>query len=275
MGMNNLPDFLVIGAQKCGTVALKRYLDQHPDLLSARHETAFFSSNLYNKGFQYYKNQFPIRLRKDQLLFEKTPEYIFIPEAPERIFRFNPDIKMILLLRDPVERAFSGWNHFFRYFSSEKGYEKDRFLQQLNIKYGEKGVEGFRDFFKRDNYWDFNDYIKKEIDLIENKSNYTGPFFVKRGIYIDQIQRYLNFFSRDQILIIESEDFRQNKKDNLVKIEKFLKLKPFNFDEMLLEESHVSKYNIKKKYDHNILSRFYKPYNNELFDLLNITYNWS
>jgi hypothetical protein len=102
-----------------------------------------------------------------------------------------------------------------------------------------------------------------------------SPYFIKRGIYVEQIERYLDFFSRDQLMIIESGNFKKFKVENLENIAKFLKIKPFNFEEMILEDTHVSRYNNNRDYDEKTLSNFYKPYNRELFKLLETTFPWS
>jgi hypothetical protein len=276
LGINNLPDFLIIGAQKCGTVALKRYLDQHPDLISARHETSFFSSNYYYKGIDYYKKQFPIRFDRSKLMFEKTPEYIFIPEAPERIYNFNADIKMILLIRDPIKRAFSGWNHLIRYFESTNGYSKQKLINQLVQKYTFERVNDFIDFLNKDKYVDFLTSIKNEIYLLENNISYNGPFFVKRGIYIDQINNYLKYFPKKQLLIIESENFKKNKREYLEFICKFLNINSFNYSKIDLTEYHKSNYKTKliAPEAHKLLTEYYKLHNEKLFDLLGERFDW-
>ena len=107
-----LPDFIIIGAQKCGTTSLYFYLSQHPQLLpSSIKEVHFFDRggnpmmNTFQKGPSWYRSHFPY-----QKTFEASPSYIFHPLVPRRIFELVPDVKIIALLRNPTERAIA---HFF------------------------------------------------------------------------------------------------------------------------------------------------------------------
>ena len=104
-------DFLIAGVQKGGTFSLYRLLERHPEIsLSKSKEVHFFddegSIGLAPRYGQYHRN-FP-RWRQGQVRGEATPIYIYWPEALERIRAYNPDIKLILLLRDPIERTYSG-----------------------------------------------------------------------------------------------------------------------------------------------------------------------
>ena len=97
VGMNNLPDFLIIGAQKAGTVALSNYLNHHPKVIGATKEIGFFCTNNYYKGINWYKKKLPLRFDKNKLIFEKTPEYIYYPETAKRIYDYKKDISLYLI----------------------------------------------------------------------------------------------------------------------------------------------------------------------------------
>ena len=275
-GMNNLPDFLIIGAQKAGTVALKYYLDQHPQLRSASKEVSFFSNNNYYKGYDHYKVFFPLRFSKKVKLFEKTPEYIFIPWTAERIYKYNKNIKMILILRDPVDRAYSEWNHFIKYYNNNEGYDRNKLIDDYISRYGLKRSKKMIDFLTAKSYITFNDYIKEEIETINRNEFRIAPNFVRRGMYSEQIKRYYKLFPKSQLLIIESSELRKNKKVVLNMITDFLKISRFDYDRIDLQDAHKSKYNDNKIDNESkmILKIFYKPYNEDLYALLEKRYDW-
>ncbi len=105
-------DFLIAGVQKGGTFSLYRLLERHPEIsLSKAKEVHFFDNgeiDWSSPRYGPYHRNFP-RWREGQVRGEATPIYIYWPEALERIRTYNPDIKLILLLRDPIERTYSAW----------------------------------------------------------------------------------------------------------------------------------------------------------------------
>src|SRR5581483_11863989 len=118
-----LPDFLVIGGQKCGTTALYNYIIEHPDIYLAVRKQMHYFDNRYEKGDRWYRSGFPTVaekfyvkniLRKRFITCEATPNYIFHPQAARRVARLLPHAKFILVLRDPVDRAYSHYNHEIR-----------------------------------------------------------------------------------------------------------------------------------------------------------------
>src|SRR5690625_1709330 len=109
----NEPDLLIAGAQKSATTSLHYYLNQHPDLQGSNpKEVCYFHDDRnYGKGKEWYKKAF-VNFRnpfKKGLFFESTPENLYCRKAPFRIHDFNRDMKIIIVLREPVDRAFSAW----------------------------------------------------------------------------------------------------------------------------------------------------------------------
>src|SRR5579885_1417562 len=111
-----LPDFLIIGGQRCGTSSLYYYLTEHPGIISASTKETHFFDESFSKGIGWYRAQFPSSfqkmyvtnvLKRDFLTGEGTPYYILYPHAPRRTFEIVPHVKLIALLRNPVERAHS------------------------------------------------------------------------------------------------------------------------------------------------------------------------
>ena len=103
-----LPDVIIIGVSKYGTGSLLLFLDSHPDFVVAPGEKKFFNKGeRYYLGLSEYIRLLPKRKRKDQILVEKTPNYFFKPGVEKRIYAAIPDVKLLLIVRDPVTRMVS------------------------------------------------------------------------------------------------------------------------------------------------------------------------
>src|SRR6187551_3563074 len=105
-----LPDFLVIGAQKAGTTALYAYLRWHPGIAGPSWKEVCFFDRHWWRGEAWYRGQFPLRAG-ERLVGEASPSYLFHPLAPERARSLVPGAKLVALLRDPVDRAYSQYQH--------------------------------------------------------------------------------------------------------------------------------------------------------------------
>ena len=106
-----VPNCLIIGFSKCGTLALRGFLSLHPDIVSTLKELRYFTL-YYKKGLQWYRNQMPPS-EEGQITIEKTPSYILSPDAIERIYEYNSSIKLIVIVRDPITRLQSIYSHTF------------------------------------------------------------------------------------------------------------------------------------------------------------------
>ena len=109
-----LPEFLIIGAQKSGTTSLYNYLTQHPMVGTAFEKEVRYFNNHFDKGLNWYKAHFPLRIRSSQFMTgEGEPSYLPHPVAPQRVYELVPQVKLIVMLRNPVDRAFSHYQHRF------------------------------------------------------------------------------------------------------------------------------------------------------------------
>ena len=111
-----LPSALVIGAQRSGTTSIFNYLIQHPDVVAPLGKEIHYFDLHYDQGVRFYRGRFPYshRLRNGAITLDATPYYLVHPLAPERAAGLLPDIKLIALLRNPIERAFSHYQHEVR-----------------------------------------------------------------------------------------------------------------------------------------------------------------
>lgn len=198
------PDFLIIGAQKSGTSSLNRYLQIHPQIQGADvKEVHYFDRDEnYNKGPQWYREQFLFEPGK--LCFEATASYFKGETCPARIAAFAPEIRLIVLLRDPAERVFSAWN---MYSQRQKYTTQER--QQL-------GYDLLADPRS------FEQAIADE--LAENTSTPRG--YLERGKYAMQLKYYLKYFRRSQILILNFDQLSQDLNGLLQRCWQFLEINP-------------------------------------------------
>ena len=131
-GLRLLPDFLVIGAQRCGTSSLFKYLVQHPRVgRPLRKEVEYFTVR-FDRGPAWYRAHFPLRARRavarlagrDLRTFEATPDYLFFPGAAARAAELLPEARLVALVRDPVERAWSHYRHVVRLGREPLGFDE-------------------------------------------------------------------------------------------------------------------------------------------------------
>lgn len=190
-----LPDALIIGAQRCGTSSLFRYLGGHPDVMpSFRKEIGYFTV-AYHLGQDWYRAHFPLRIerwlrsaRSSSLVsFEATPDYLLDPRAPERAAKLVPAARIIVLLRDPVERALSHYDH-----NRRLGLESLSLLDAIERE-EERVAEALRSMHREANF---------PLPVACRRYSY-----VTRGMYAVQIREWMQHYDANRFLIIRSEDF--------------------------------------------------------------------
>jgi sulfotransferase family protein len=256
--VHRLPDFLIIGAQKAGTTSLASYLAAHPSVLApAFKEVHYFDSN-YTRGTEWYRSHFPIGARRRLgtrfhgrrlRAFDATPYYLMHPQVPLRASRLIPAARIIVLLRDPVDRAYSHYHHEVRL-----GFETLTFEQAIEAEPARIAGE----------------LQKLDADPSYAGFNYQHFTYLERGIYSVQIRRWLNYYRPDQILILSSEQFFQSPAAEYRKVLKFLDLPPWELPSYPAE--HVGKYPPMSATVRSRLREYYAPRNRALRDELNSTW---
>lgn len=269
----------ILGAQKAGTSSLYSYLLMHPDIIGAKSkEVHFFSKpNNYARGTAWYHDQFDqlvYKPNKKVVYLDASPIYLYLREVPQRIYEYNPDAKMIILLRNPVERAYSQWN-MFRNFNESTEHEKDKIIKTHSQGNIESDVKKFKELIYGKPFPTFREMVESDIENIR-RDNFNKFGIVRRGLYLEQIQRYLTYFKKSQIFIIETEEFRNNCAGFTSQVADFLGVCKFDWDKLNYSEIHKRVYPLEavdpeafKK-----LGAFYKPYNEKLFKFLGKTYDW-
>jgi hypothetical protein len=191
-----LPGFLIVGAQRCGTTSMYRALSQHPVVLKAvLHKGVHYFDEDYARGIGWYQAHFPLRAHArwagrsadtTAVTFESSPYYMFHPLAAQRISRDLPGVKLLVLIRDPVERAYSAHAH-----ELGRGYETEPFERALELEPSRLDGEAER----------------MVADPTYLSHSYQHHAYRTRGQYIDQLDRLERLFGRDRIHIVDSSVF--------------------------------------------------------------------
>ena len=204
--MNGLPDFLGIGTQKGGTTTLHKLLINHPSIYQPECKEVHYFDQNYEKTVNWYKEYFK-GASSTQKIGEITPMYLYLPEAPKRIHKLLPQVKIIVLLRDPVERTLS---HIFH--ARKRGYEK---LEP------EQAIEA-------------------EEERLNNKSMYSlqKHSYISRSKYIEQLDRYENLFRKEQILVLQSERLFKETQETWSAILEFLGIDDQKIGEKIPKENY-------------------------------------
>ncbi len=254
-----LPDFLIIGAAKCGTTSLYNYLIQHPQVLPSLKKEVHYFDFKFDKGTNWYKLHFPFKWQKEKnnipvMSGESSPYYLFHPLAPKRISELLPYRKHLCLLRNPVDRAISNYNHRFRSGFETLPIEKAFEMEQERIAGEEDKI------IKNQNYVSYDLYFYA---------------YVARGIYADQLARWFKYVPKEDILIMNSEDFYANTKKHFEAVLKYLKLEPYNKIQFKVFNSGKQEeyYNINPDLREKLIE-FYRPHNKRLYDLLGVQFDW-
>lgn len=208
-----LPDFIIIGGQRCGSTSLYSYISGHPRVEpSLKKEVHFFDLD-FDLGERWYRSHFPLRpkatiqrelLGRRFISGEATPYYMFHPAVPSRIARVVPDARLIAVLRNPVDRAISHYHHEVR--------KRREFLPIEAALAAEEGrLAG-----------------AKERLLAGGNDTYSFNHhrysYKARGRYAEQLQRWLKHFPAEQLLVLRSEDLYEDPAQTLGDVFDFLQL---------------------------------------------------
>ena len=208
-----LPDFLIIGAQKAGTTALYAYLREHPAVAGPPWKEVSFFDRHYARGAAWYRGNFPNRLylRRMQartgatpLVGEASPSYVFHPLGPERVASLVPEARLVALVRNPIDRALSHYHHEVALGRESLSFEEALAAEETRMS-GE--LERMRDprYFSHA-WW-----------------NYT---YAARGLYTEQLERWLERFPRERLLVVPSEDLLDRPRETYARVLDFLGVPP-------------------------------------------------
>ncbi len=211
----------IVGAQKAGTTSLYSYFDQRPEVVGGEiKEKSFFSlDSFFEKGNRYYHSMFPIGSQY-ACGMDATPEYLYHGECAGRIHTFDPDAKIVVLLREPVSRALSAFNMYHQIIRNRSFRELIRqcskHTQDFFMPIIEGKVEPTLAYF-----------LNRELQVMEQDKMVEEPSLIRRGLYAPQLERYIRQFGRKNILILFSDDLKTDTHNTVNKVCNFIGLKPF------------------------------------------------
>jgi hypothetical protein len=248
-----MPSFVVIGTARGGTTSLFNYLSLHPQIeLPVKKEIAFFCTH-FHKGVSWYQSHFPMKRDATMITGEASPYYLSHPKAAERLKSVLPDSKIIVLLRNPIERSFSSYKNIKKLGLETSG------TFELAIELENDRTSG------------------EEKKIVENDSYYSSKHqhfsYLGRSIYHLELEKWFKHFPPEQFLIINSESFYADPVKTYHSVIRFLglsehdpgPLKPFN--ESVKGEQINSEF--RKK-----LEAFFEPHNEKLFEMINTRFDW-
>ncbi|NER47330.1 MAG: tetratricopeptide repeat protein [Symploca sp. SIO1A3] len=247
---SSAPSFLIIGQAKCGTTSLYTYLTQHPQILPAiRKEINFWNrDSTFNRGLNWYLAHFPsIASGKKLITGEATTTYLDSYKTAQRLLQFFPHMKLIILLRNPVERVLSHYYMNCRYRWESSSLEEAIFseLEMLSQQ--------------------------PTIDL-HSQVYATNGFYITRSKYVESIKQWMELFPKEQFLILQSEDFFSDPAATVDQVFQFLELEPYQ----LQKYPHMKKgdYPPISQSMHQFLSDYFRPFNQQLEEYLDRKFNW-
>ncbi len=246
-----LPDFLIIGAQKSGTSSLHRYLIGHPGILQPKRKEVHFFDFQYHHGLSWYQQRFAASSPPHSLTFEASPYYIFHPHAARRIRQAIPHARLIVLLRNPVDRAYSHYRH-----EVKLKYESLPFEEALEREQERTGGEIER-ILQDDGY---------------RSISHQHFSYLARGRYAEQLAHWFNYFDREQFLIMRSDDFFANTGREFRRITDFVGLPPWEPAEFV-KYGAVSHERMDPATRRRLLN-YFAPHNWALGELLNTQLAW-
>jgi Sulfotransferase domain len=259
-GLRVMPDFLVIGAARSGTTSLYRYLVRNPSIAAASTKEIQYFSIHHWRGIKWYRAHFPTLTTAKIMTWrfgvtgqtgEATPYYLFHPLAAERIAEALPNVKLMIVLRNPIERAFSHYLH-----EVALGVENLSFEEAIDEE--PRRLEG-------------------EVERIASDPKYPGFkyqhfSYLSRGIYHDQLVRWFSLLPRERFLILESERFWKDPQAGYVAVLRFLGLPPIPLSEY--PQHNKSESSRMSSGTKDRLLEFFAPHNERLYGILGEDLGW-
>ena len=257
-----LPDYLIVGTQRGGTTSLQQFLTSHPNITSARlMKGVHYFDTAYHRGIDWYRLQFPTRAYAQRIerktgsplrIGDASPYYMFHPLAAQRIAGDLPAVKLIAVLRDPVERAVSHHKHEVR-----RGNESLPLEAALAIE--EERLSG------------------EEQRIVDDQPNYNSfahqtYSYAARGEYAEQVTRLIELFGQDRVLVLSSEQLFSDPEPACSRIFKFLDVPAISVSDFP-HLNPTSGSSIPESARRRLTERFSSS-NERLFELLGERFPW-
>jgi hypothetical protein len=255
------PDFLIVGAQRCGTTSLHLALKQHPNVVLHRlHKGINYFDLRYEQGPEWYRGHFPLRLYArartarrpgGPITGESSGYYMFHPLAAERIGRDLPGVKLIALVRDPVERAYSAHRH-----EVARGYETESFERALELE---------------------TERLRGEVERMRADASYESVShrhhaYLARGRYVEQLETLAASCGADNLLVLDADDFFAHPEPHYARVLDFLGIpeqQRASFEQHNARPGAPMPPSLRSR-----LEDYFQPYDEALTPYLGVTPSW-
>jgi hypothetical protein len=250
-----LPQFLIIGTQRGGTTSLYNGLVQHPKIYgSSIKEVHYFDLN-FGKGPLWYRSHFPLARRRvrgtKEIAGEASPYYLLHPRVPARVQELLPDVKLIVMLRNPVDRAISHYHHMVRLGWEQLSLEEAIAREPLRLA-------GEADRIRADPHY--------------HSANYRHYSYLTRGLYYEQLINWSSHCARERFLILSSEAFFRSPRGVLNSVFVFLGLDEFSG--VCRRHDNAGHYSGTPQGIRRKLHEYFERPNSALFEYLGVDYGW-
>lgn len=245
------PDFIIIGAQKAGTSSLYQHLSEQPAVAPARRKEVRYYDISYGNGPAWYRSHFP-RHAPGQITGEASPYYVIHPLAPERVAADLPNVRLIALLRNPVERAYAGWANFTRLGYEHLSFE-DALAREEEILPGAAAQ-----------------ILLDDPPSVGREHPHRIYSYRARGRYLDQLLEWTHYFPRERILTLISERLFTDPGE-LARVHRFLNLPA---PASGLPARNVSRYDAMRPETRAELTEYFREPNRELAEWLGENPGW-
>jgi len=252
-----LPDFIIIGSMKCGTTSLYYDICEHPCASPAAYdEIGFFDSN-FHLGLNWYRSMFPTKRRIEDIrrkegvaiTGEDTPFYFWNPVAAKRIQKLLPNIKLITILRNPIDRAYSEYQDLVSSESNSPSFET--FIEnEINTRRKDSSL-----------------ITEENFEIFNQKNSY-----LLKGIYVDQLKIWAGLFPKEQIFTLSTENLNSEPITALESVFQYLNLPDYKIKN--IQRQKQKKYVPMNSQTRKILIEFFKPHNERLFKFIGKKFDW-
>jgi len=254
--MGALPDFALIGAPRSGTSVFYGVLTQHPNVERAAVKEVHYFDSYFDKGIEWYRQCFPPPKWKNgrsSITGEATPRYLSHPLVPERMAQVVPEVRLIVLLRNPVDRAYSHYHLLVRRGNETRSFE-EAIEEELAWLLDEENESS-------------------EHERHSSVSHGRSSNLLATGIYVDQLLRWRRFFGNEQMLVLKSEIFFERTTDTLKLVQDFLSL-PYR--ELDRQPHRTKKYHYEPMdpATRKRLEDYFEPHNRRLYEYLGVDFGW-
>lgn len=269
------PGAMVIGTQKGGTTALSHYLALHPGVVASRQkEIHFFNQDeRFLRGPAFYHSYFESRTpaRRQLLSLDITPAYLAAASVTAgRIHDYDPAMRLVAVLRDPVTRAFSAWQMYRQYFRRNPQWFAGWADSSVLDGYP-RGCRARRSGFGASFLAD----VQEEIEVLE-QGELIEMSVIYQGFYARHLTQFFQYFPASQMLVLGSEAMKAETRHHLQQLEEYLGLAPYDWRDEQIKPHFEGGYSEPMPDEAGrLLADYYKPHNQALFALLDREFHWS